>query len=155
MTTYNIHTDLKKCTQISISFQNGRECLIRKVGENTFSVEMENPHNEYPHMSAGNVMSVLPCSGIVNYKVHLPGELPADKQRFINSLFPKLCDPDCKEVKAYNDSHSISAKKLPDGNWMMSGNKCTIVTVVHAIKNCADTPLTTYFQKNNEKPVKI
>jgi hypothetical protein len=38
---------------------------------------------------------------------------------------------------------------------MMDNCKCTIVNVVHAIRQCADTPLLTYFQKDNEKPVKI
>ena len=155
MPNYNISEDLKRCSQISITFMNGRECQIRKLWNDTFFVEFENPHNEYPYMSVDAILRMLPCSGIVQYSVSEPGELHADKKRFINSLFPKLCDPTCKKVQAFNDKQTVSAHKLPDGNWMMDNCKCTIVNVVHAIRQCSDTPLPTYFQKDNEKPVKI
>lgn len=155
MTTYNIPADLKKCTQISISFQNGRECLIRKVGDNVFSVEMENPHNEYPHMSVGNVMSVLPCSGIVEYKVSMPNELFGDRAVFAKGLFPRLCNPAVKSVKMFTSLNAVSAVKLIDGNWMMDNRKCTIVDVVHALKKCMNTPLEVQFSINDKTPVKI
>ena len=153
--TYDIISDLHRCIQISISFQDGRDCLIRKVKNDTFSVEMDNPHNEYPYMSAEAIMRMLPCSGITEYKVSLPDELPAGRAMIAKSLFPKLCSPAVKTVKMSTKLDSVFACKLTDGNWMMNNRKCSIVEVVHALKQCMNTPLEVQFSINDKTPVKI
>lgn len=155
MTTYNIPEDLRKCSQIAISFENGRECLIRKIRENTFCVEMENPHNEYPYMSAESVLRMLPCCGISTYTVSVLGELTDSRALFAKSLFPRLCSPVVRLVKMESKVGSVLACKLADGNWMMCGVTCSIVEVVHAMKKCLDTPLDIYFSINDKEPVKI
>ena len=155
MTTYNILDDLKKCTQISISFQDGRDCLIRRVKNDTFSVEMDNPHNEYPYMSAEAIMRMLPCCDITEYKVSLPDELPAGRAMIAKGLFPRLCSPAVRTVKMSTKLNSVFACKLTDGNWMMNNRKCSIVDVVHALKQCMNTPLEVQFSINDKTPVKI
>lgn len=159
MTTYNISEDLKKCKQISISFQNGRDCTIIKNGDGSYYMELDNPCDRYEHTSIGEIMRILPCSGITHYDVVVPHEKPVEpiyptveRKNFARSLFPRFCHPACQWVEVSTPSKALFAGKLQDGKWHMEGRTCTIVEVVHATQDILVRRENVTFSTNKDEP---